>query len=170
MTNLVHPVQKVLQCSKYPARDLDHYCETCKEVICRDCILKVHRDHQYDLATDAFPREKDVLLVSILDTLGESLALGARQEELIAQLDQMTRKKLKNVAAQQDQLELVATRLKSCCGFLQESLRIGSQVEIQAMVKLFLQHVQYVTSTFKPMSRVPKEEANLECLVAVKLN
>ena len=198
MTYLVPPVQKVLQCSKHPAKELDLYCETCKEVICRDCILKVHRDHQYDLATDAFPQQKDVLIASVepaeqqlasvnkalegLDTLcGEITnqrqaletrikarirliheALEARQEELIAQLDQMTQLKLKNVAAQQDQLELVATRLKSCCVFLQESLRTGSQVEILAMVKLFVQQVQDVTSTFKPESLVPGEEANLE--------
>ena len=198
VTNLVPPVQKVLQCSKHPAKELDIYCETCKEVICRDCILKVHRDHQYDLATDAFPQQKDVLISSIepaeqqlasvnkalegLDTLcGEITnqrqaletkikarirlihdALEARQEELIAQLDQMTQQKLKNIAAQQDQLELVATRLKSCCGFLQESLRTGSQVEILAMVKPFLQQVQDVASTVKPESLVPEEDADLE--------
>ena len=197
--NLVPPVQKVLQCSKHPAKELDLYCETCKEVICRDCILKVHQDHQYHLATDAFPQEKDVLIASIqpaeqqlasvnkalegLDTLcGEITnqrqaletkimarirliheALEARQEELIAQLHQMTQQKLKNVAAQQDQLELVATRLKSCCGFLQESLRTGSQVEILTTVKPFLQQVQDVTSAnaFKSVFLVPEEQANI---------
>jgi hypothetical protein len=65
VTNLVPPVQKVLQCSKHPAKELDLYCETCKEVICRDCILKVHRDHQYDLATDAFPQQRNVLIASV---------------------------------------------------------------------------------------------------------
>ena len=196
-TNLVPPIQKVLQCSKHPAKELDLYCETCKEAICRDCILKVHRDHQYDLATDAFPQQRNVLIASVepaeqqlasvnkslegLDTLCGDItnqrqaletrikariqlihdALEARQEELIAQLDQMTHKKLKNVAAQQDQLELVATRLKSCCGFLQESLRTGSQVEILAMVKPFVQQVKDVTSTFKPEFLAPEEDADL---------
>ena len=198
VTNLVPPVQKVLQCSKHPAKELDLYCETCKEVICRDCILKVHRDHQYDLVTDAFPQQKNVLISSIqpaeqqlasvnkalegLDTLcGEITnqrqaletrikarirliheSLEARQEELIAQLDQMTQQKLKNLTAQKHQLEQVATRLKSCCGFLQESLRTGSQVEILAMVKPFVQQVTDVTSAFKPESLVPEEDADLE--------
>ena len=198
VTNLVPPVQKVLQCSKHPAKELDLYCETCKEVICRDCILKVHRDHQYDLATDAFPQQKNALIASVepaeqqlasvnkalegLDTLCGDItnqrqalerkikariqliheALKVRQEELIAQLDQMTQQKLKNVAAQQDQLELVATRLKSCCGFLQETLRTGSQVEILAMVKPFLQQVKDMKSTFKPESLVPEEQVDLE--------
>ena len=198
VTNLVPPDQKIMQCSKHPGKELDLYCETCKEVICRDCILKVHRDHQYDLATDAFPQQKNVLIGCVapaeqqlasvnkaledLDTLRGEItsqrqsleteirsrisviheALKAREEELISQLDQMTGQKLKNVASQQDQLEMVATRLKSCCGFLQESLRTGSQVEILAMRKTFVQQVQDVTSSFKPESLVPEEEADLE--------
>ena len=198
VTNLVPPDQKIMQCSKHPGKELDLYCETCKEVICRDCILKVHRDHQYDLATDAFPQQENVLiscvkpaeqqLVSVnkaledLDTLRGEItsqrqsleteirsrigviheALMAREEELISQLDQMTGQKLKNVASQQDQLEMGATRLKSCCGFLQESLRTGNQVEILAMRKSFVQQVQDVTTSFKPESLVPEEEADLE--------
>ena len=196
--NLVPPDQKIMQCSKHPATKLDLYCETCKEVICRDCILRVHRDHHYDLATDAFPQQKNVLIGCVepaeqqlasvnkaledLDTLRGEItsqrqaletkirsrigviheALKAREEELISQLDQMTGQKLKNVASQQDQLEMVATRLKSCCGFLQESLRTGSQVEILAMRKSFVQQVQDVTTSFKPESLVPEEEADLE--------
>ena len=198
VTNLVPPVQKVLQCSKHPAKELDLYCESCKEVVCRDCILKVHRDHQYDLATDAFPQQKNVLIASVepakqqLASINKALedlitlcgritdqrqaletevrasfrliheALEVREEEVISQLDQMTQQKLKNVAAQQDQLELVATRSKSCCGFLQESLRTGSHVEILAMTKPFVQQVQDVTSAFAPQCLVPEEQADLE--------
>ena len=61
-TNMVPPVQKSLKCSKHPTKELDLYCETCKEVICQYCVLKVHRNHQYDLATDAFLKQKEVLL------------------------------------------------------------------------------------------------------------
>ena len=198
VTNLVPPDQKTLKCSKHPAKELDLYCETCKEVICRDCIVKVHRDHQYDLVTEAFPQQKDVLIASVkpaeqqlasvnkalegLDTLRGKIvgqqqtleakirrkigliheALKVREEELISQLDQMTGQKLKNVAAQQDQLELVSTRLKSYCGFLQESLRTGNQAEVLAMSKSFMQQIQDVTSSFKPQSLVPEEETDLE--------
>ena len=34
-------------------------------MICRNCILKVHRDHHYDLATDTFPRHKEEILASL---------------------------------------------------------------------------------------------------------
>ena len=198
VTNLVPPAQKSLNCSKHPTKELDLYCETCKEVICRDCILKVHRDHRYDLATDAFPQQKEVLVSSVepveqqLASVNKALeelqalsgeitsqsqaletqikaeihlahqALEAREQVLISQLDQITREKLKNVAAQQDQLELVATRLRSCCGFLQESLRTGSQIEILDAVNPFLQQVQDMTSSFTPESLVPGEQADLK--------
>ena len=90
--------------------------------------------------------------------------LKVTQEELIVQLDQMTQQKLKNAAAQQDQLELVYSYsvLKSCCGFLLESLVSGGQVEILAMVKPFVQQVQDVTPTFKPECLVPDKQADLE--------
>ena len=200
VTNLVPPAQKSLNCSKHPTKELDIYCETCQEVICQYCVLKVHRDHQLDLATDVFPQQKKMLvssvepveqqLISVKKALEElqSLrgeitsqrqvletkiraeirlghqALEAREEVLLLQLDQKTQQKLKNVDAQQDQLELVATRLKSCCGFLTDILKTGSQMEILATAKPFLQQVKDVMSPFKPESLKPEEHADLDFL------
>ena len=198
VTNLVPPVKKVLQCSKHPDKQLDLFCETCEEMICQHCIVRVHHDHQYDLATDTFPKHKDVIVASLqpveqqlasvnkalegLDTrcgqitdqrqtietdIKRSIhqiheALEARQEELITQLDQMTRQKMKSLAAQRDQLELVATRLKSCRDFVQESLRTGSQGEILDMKRPFVQQVKEMTAEFKPETLVPEEQADLK--------
>ena len=160
--------------------------------------MKLHRDHQYDLATAAFPQRKEELISSIepaeqqlasvnkalegLDTLRGEItsqcqvletkvrsrlrlvreALERREEDLISQLKQLTRQKLKNVDLHQDQLEVVGTRLKSCCGYLQDSLKTGSHVEILAMAEPFLQHTQDVTSAFKPECLVPEEQANFD--------
>ena len=198
VTNLVPPVKKVLQCSKHPDKQLDLFCETCEEMICRDCIVQVHRDHQYDLVRDAFPKHKDVIVASLqpveqqLASVNKALegldtrciqisnqcgtietdikrnirqiheALEARQEELITQLVQMTRQKMKSLAAQQDQLKLVANRLKSCRDFVQESLRTGSQEEILDMKKPFVQQVKEMTAEFKPETLVPEEQADLK--------
>ena len=162
--------------------------------------MKLHRDHQYDLATAAFPQRKEELISSIepaeqqlasvnkalegLDTLRGEItsqcqvletkvrsrlrlvreALERREEELISQLKQLTRQKLKNVDLQQDQLEVIGTQLKSCCGYLQDSLRTGSHVEILAMAEPFLQHVQDVMSAFQLECLVPEEQADLEFL------
>ena len=197
VTNLVPPVKTVLQCSKHPVKETDLFCETCEEMICQHCIVRVHRDHQYDLATDAFSKHKNVIVASLqpvekqlasvnkalegLDTRCSQItdqrqtmetdikrnirqiyeALEARQDELITQLDQMTRQKMKSLAAQRDQLELVATRLKSCRDFVQESLRTGSQGEILASKKTVVQQVNEITADFKPESLVPEQKANM---------
>ena len=197
VTNLVPPVKTVLQCSKHPVKETDLFCETCEKMICQHCIVRVHCDHQYDLATDAFPKHKDVIVASLqpveqqLASVNKALegldircgqitdqrqtmetdikrnirriheALEARQEELITQLDQMTRQKMKSLAAQRDQLELVATRLKRCRDFVQESLRTGSQGEILASKKTVVQQIKEMTADFKPESLVPEQKANM---------
>ena len=32
------------------------FCETCGEVICQHCTVRIHRDHEYDLVNDSYPK------------------------------------------------------------------------------------------------------------------
>ena len=198
MAQLVSPKKKVMFCSKHPAKVLDLYCETCEELVCRDCTVRVHRDHQYDLVTDAFQKHKDVLVTSLqpveqqLDTVTKSLqqldtqcqqitdqrealvgnihktirqlqeALEVRKTELISQLDHITQRKLKTLAAQRDQIELVQTQLSSCLDFVKESLRTGSEGEILAMKKPVVKQVEEITAEFKAEVLAPQERADIK--------
>ena len=71
--------KKVMFCSKHPTKELDLYCETCEELVCHNCTVRIHRDHQYDLVIDAFQKHKEVLVASLqpverqLDTVTKSL-------------------------------------------------------------------------------------------------
>ena len=65
---LVPPKKVVMTCSKHPNEQLKLYCETCNELICRDCTVKAHRDHQYDLVSDCFQKHKDAILKSLQPT------------------------------------------------------------------------------------------------------
>ena len=65
---LVPPKKVVMTCSKHPNEQLKLYCDTCNELICRDCTIKAHRDHQYDLVNDCFQKHKDAILKSLLPT------------------------------------------------------------------------------------------------------
>ena len=195
---LVPPKKQAMPCPKHPAKELDLYCETCEELICQYCIVKVHRDHQYDLVGDAFPRHKDVIVASLqpveqqLATVGKALegldvrcgqiteqrqvietqiqrsiqqlheALEVRKQDLIRQLEQMTRQKLKSLAAQQDQFELLGTQLRSCRDFVQESLRTGSEAEILAMKKPVVKQIREMTSSLKPEALALHEQANIK--------
>ena len=54
---LVPPKKDViLYCSLHPGKELELYCETCGELICHNCTVKKHKDHQYDLVGDTFER------------------------------------------------------------------------------------------------------------------
>ena len=89
-------------------------------------------------------------------------ALEVREENLISQLEQLSREKLKSLAGQREQLELVATRLKSCLDFVQETMRTGSQGEILAMKKPVTQQVKEMSAEFKSDSLAPKEQADMK--------
>ena len=198
VTQLVPPTKKVTYCSKHPTKESDLYCETCEELICRDCIVRVHRDHQYDLITDAYPKHKNVITdhlqpvkqqlgvvneaIESLDTRRQQIsdqrmaieaninktirrlqeALEERKTELIGELDQLTQLKMKSLAAQRDEFELVQTRLSSCIDFVSESLRTGSQAEILAAKKPVVQQIEEMTAEFKPDLLVPAELADLK--------
>ena len=198
VTQLVPPTKKVTYCSKHPTKESDLYCETCEELICRDCIVRVHRDHQYDLITDAYPKHKNVIAdhlqpvkqqlgvvneaIESLDTRRQQIsdqrmaieanihktiqrlqeALEERKTELIGELDQLTQHKMKSLAAQRDEFELVQTRLSSCLDFVSESLRTGSQAEILVAKKPVVQQIEEMTAEFKPELLVPAEQADLK--------
>ena len=91
-TEMVSPTKKTLYCSKHPGKELDLFCETDKELICRDCIVKTHRDHQYDFVNEAFPKHRDAI-VSHLEPVRQQLStvnkavqgLGAVQDQIMDQ-------------------------------------------------------------------------------------
>ena len=77
VTTLVPPLKKTLFCSKHQEKEADLYCETCDELICRDCIVRVHRDHQYDLVPESFAKQEKVIVYS-LKPVGKQTAMLER--------------------------------------------------------------------------------------------
>ena len=91
-TEMVPPTKKTLYCSKHPGKELDLFCETDKELICRDCIVKTHRDHQYDLVSEAFPKHRDAVASHLepvrqqLNTINKAVQdLGTAQDRITEQ-------------------------------------------------------------------------------------
>ena len=63
--NLVPPAKKVMYCPKHPQEKLKIYCETCGELICNDCTIRLHQGHNYDLVSDTFPKHKEEIVSSL---------------------------------------------------------------------------------------------------------
>ena len=64
-SKMVTPKKVTTLCAKHPTELIKMYCETCDELICRDCTVKTHRDHNYDLISDVFPKHRDAILTCL---------------------------------------------------------------------------------------------------------
>ena len=82
VTTLVPPLKKTLFCATHPSKKAKLYCETCEELICRDCIVRVHRDHQYDLVPESFAKQEKVIVDS-LKPVEEQIATLERAVESV---------------------------------------------------------------------------------------
>ena len=195
--SFIPPTKKVLYCQKHKEKLLEIYCETCKELICSNCTIRLHQGHQYDVASDTFTKHKQEITDQLepikrhLATVNTALpsfdarskeiqdqrethqadihkridqlqqALEQRRTELIGQLDQLTQRKLKSLAAQRDQVDLLHTQLTSCLEYVEGSLKTGTQGEILGMKVSLLQQIKQLTGDFDSGILAPKEEANI---------
>ena len=87
--------------------------------------------------------------------------LDVRETEVINQLHQLTRRKLKSLAVQRDQIETLQARLGSCIGFVRESLETGRQAEVLMMKTAVVKQVKELTTTFSPDLLKPSEKADM---------
>ena len=89
-------------------------------------------------------------------------ALEQRRTELIGNLHQLAQHKLKGLAAQRDQCELVQTQLSSCLDYVEGSLKTGSEGEILAMKTPVLKQIGQIAAEFNPNTLAPEQEANIQ--------
>ena len=203
-TNLVRPKKQVSYCPRHPESILKIFCETCSELICIDCTIKLHQGHNYDLVADTFSKHKDEIVASLqpvkqqfstvtkaLHTFEERVReieeqkttteaavhkeinllqqlLEQRRAELISKLDHLTQMKLKTLATQRDQVELVQVKLSSCLDYVDGGLKIGTEGEVLATKALVLKRIKQITADFKPATLQPEEGADLELIANTK--
>ena len=93
--------EKVEMCPTHPTEPLELYCR-CEEVlICRDCIIKKHKDHDYDVISDVVEGEKrnlkealpgiqqlvDEIENAVTRVQGRRKEINNRKEENLKKLD-----------------------------------------------------------------------------------
>ena len=107
-----------LYCSLHQGKELELYCETCEELICHNCIVKKHKDHQYDLVTDMFERQKGQIVASLepverqLENIrkilkqidAQSKAAKTKRDAIAAEIQQKTRKFQEMLEVRKDEL------------------------------------------------------------------
>ena len=58
------PKKQEIKCSAHN-EPLKIFCGTCEELICHDCTVRIHRDHDYDLISDCYPNYCQKLEASV---------------------------------------------------------------------------------------------------------
>ena len=76
--------------------------------------------------------------------------LNVRETELIGRLHELTQEKLKDLAAQRDQIETTLAQLHSCIHFMRESLRPGNEGDVLMMKANTVRQVKELTTPFQP--------------------
>ena len=64
----------ILYCPQHHNRELELYCETCKELICVQCTIQQHKDHEYNLIGEVFEKHKQEIM-SFLNPAEQQLTL-----------------------------------------------------------------------------------------------
>ena len=174
---LQHPDQhSELQCSSH-GKPLEVHCDTCDKLICYLCTVKQHRDHEYDVITDVFPRFQQRIMdgfkqvdekLTVITTAVQAMEtqkggfleqVGAARKEIeatVQQLIQLLQESGKKLMKELDQVtdispnkEEAIAQLKSCQELIEEKLKNGSQQEILAMKEQLMEHMAAVCSQVK---------------------
>ena len=88
-SKMVTPKKVTTLCPKHPTEPIKIYCETCDELICRDCTVKTHRDHSYDLIPDAFPKHRDTIIASLEPVKTQLASVSEVVQELNARSEKL---------------------------------------------------------------------------------
>ena len=54
-TSQLLPMKQEMNCPNHN-KPLEIFCETCEDLICQHCTVRIHRDHDYDLVSDCYPK------------------------------------------------------------------------------------------------------------------
>ena len=85
----LHISHKLMYCTQHHDENLKFYCETCEVLVCRDCIVLEHKDHQYNRIEKVAEKEKADLHSTFSDaeaakgTLEDALAQGEKVAQCV---------------------------------------------------------------------------------------
>ncbi len=198
VTSLVPPKKAVPHCPKHSENALKIYCDTCSTLICMDCTIRLHKDHNYDLVADVLTEHKEKLVSSLkpvkekLDSVQRALKdfdtrakaihdqravieanihkeideqhrlLDQRRAELVGELEMLTQQKLKDLAAQRDQVEITQVKLTSCLEYAEGGLKTGTDGEVLEMKSSVVKRVEQITTELELITIQPETKADME--------
>ena len=141
---LVPPKKVILCCLQHQGKELDLYCETCEELICLHCTVKIHKDHQYDLVGDTFERHKEEMTTCV-EPVENDLSITSKAKE--------------QLGVRMQELDGKGAAVKAG---IQQEIRQLQKVLEERMVKLFNQVDQHVERKKKNLAAQMDEVETIE--------
>jgi len=114
---------------KHKQEELKLFCQTCDQLICRDCAITEHRDHKYELVQDVYPVEKEKITKVVDELRAEMLALETSLNTVKSQ-EERAESKLNEVS-----LKVDAVINKQIEGLEKERQSLKDQLEKIAQVQ-----------------------------------
>ena len=99
-------------CSEHQ-KDCNLYCETCQKEICHECIIRSHREHQYNLALESVQQHKDVIIEKLSSTTDIPKHLNsaiAKLDTLLQNLETMSKSTTVKMNETFDEIEAILAR------------------------------------------------------------
>ena len=136
VTPLAEPAQNLIKksyyCPVHDDKELELFCETCKELICYKCVIKdgKHHSHDYSELNQAFERYKEEISLS-LEPMEKQAALITKA---LAQLDQSCREISDQRVTIEDNIHITFRNIRDVLNMKETELI--SQLDQMAQTKL----------------------------------
>ena len=127
-------------CSKHKGKKFKLFCQTCDQLICKDCALIDHRDHDYKFVNDVYPAEKDKI-VKLIEKLREKITALETSLATIQSQEDWARHNFEEVSSKvdaliNDHIEALERKRQSLKEQLQEFTRVQKHLH-ETQKKLF---------------------------------
>ena len=135
---------------------------------------KIEIIHQALKAIDTRAREvneqRAILEAQIHEEIDQQQrVLDQRRAQLVGELDMLTQQKLKNLAAQRDQVEITQVKLTSCLEYAERGLQTGTESEVLAMKAPVLKRIEQIAAELRQDVINPKTEADMGLITDTKI-
>ena len=123
-------VHQEIKCSKHRDELLKLYCHDCDKLVCRDCILIDHKDHEYAFVIDAAPQCKLEIKDKVEAVKKISVGLKSRVKSLNDSEKRLSDHSTATMKAIDDALDQVASKvMKKRKELKEETCRVVNKVK-----------------------------------------
>jgi len=156
-------------CEKHRREELKLFCQTCNQLICRDCALREHRDHKYEFVQDIYPAEKEKITKVVDELRAKMIALETSLKTIKSQKDSAKIKfnelSLKVDAVINRQIESLEKKRQSLKDQLQKVARVQKDRH-ETQEKCLFSSLSRIETSVEVAEQVLRRGNELEILAA----